>query len=168
MFNLKLQGLIMEICKTKSVDLKSQNHLVLLQLTFKSQTVMTRPESPEIKHAKSELGSSRAPSIGSPFWEEDHKDAKLWHRHVTPSVSPSIGKGHIICIASSFLVTTLGESPEHHPLPFEGSKTEPSEESLKSPSPVGYGGLSQDARLWSSGNSSRQAKHPLPSTATYT
>ncbi|KAI3732506.1 hypothetical protein L1987_63711 [Smallanthus sonchifolius] len=65
------------------------------------------------------------------------------HRHVTPSVSPSVGKGHIICIVSSFPVATLGESPEHHPLPFEGSETEPSEESLTSPSPVGYGGLSQ-------------------------
>ncbi|KAI3742515.1 hypothetical protein L1987_60199 [Smallanthus sonchifolius] len=40
-------------------------------------------------------------------------------------------------------VATLGESPEYHPLPFEGSETEPSEESLTSPSPVGYGGLSQ-------------------------
>ncbi|KAI3815783.1 hypothetical protein L1987_15465 [Smallanthus sonchifolius] len=67
-------------------------------------------------------------------------------RHVTPSVSPSVVKGHIICIVSSFPVATLGESPEHHPLPFEGSETEtePSEESLTSPSPVGYGGLSQD------------------------
>ncbi|KAI3795401.1 hypothetical protein L1987_38053 [Smallanthus sonchifolius] len=69
-------------------------------------------------------------------------------RYVTPSVSPSIGKGHIICIASSFPVTTLGESPEYHPLPFEGSETEPSEESLTSPSPVGYGGLSQIGLLY--------------------
>ncbi|KAI3744823.1 hypothetical protein L1987_57916 [Smallanthus sonchifolius] len=56
-----------------------------------------------------------------------------------PSVSPSDGKGHIICIASSFPVTTLGESQEHHPLPSEGSEMEPSEKSLTSPSPVEYG-----------------------------
>ncbi|KAI3754853.1 hypothetical protein L1987_54645 [Smallanthus sonchifolius] len=60
-----------------------------------------------------------------------------------PSISPSVGKGHIICIGSSFPVTTLRESPEHHPLTSEGSETEPSEESLISPSPVGYGGISQ-------------------------
>ncbi|KAI3813883.1 hypothetical protein L1987_18618 [Smallanthus sonchifolius] len=60
-----------------------------------------------------------------------------------PAVSSLVGEGHIICIASSFPVATLGESSEHHPLPFEGSETEPSEESLTSPSPVGYGGLSQ-------------------------
>ncbi|KAI3821576.1 hypothetical protein L1987_09144 [Smallanthus sonchifolius] len=63
--------------------------------------------------------------------------------YVTPSVSPSVGEGHNICIASSFPVATLGESPEYHPLPLEGSETEPSEESLTSPSPVVYGGLSQ-------------------------
>ncbi|KAI3687072.1 hypothetical protein L1987_80763 [Smallanthus sonchifolius] len=56
---------------------------------------------------------------------------------------PSVGKGHIICIASSFPVATLGGTSEQHPLPSEGSETEPSEESLTSPSPVGYGGPSQ-------------------------
>ncbi|KAI3754565.1 hypothetical protein L1987_54351 [Smallanthus sonchifolius] len=62
---------------------------------------------------------------------------------LTSFISPFADEEHIICIASSFLVATLEESPEHHPLPSEGSKTEPSEESVTSPSPVGYGGISQ-------------------------
>ncbi|KAI3798216.1 hypothetical protein L1987_33487 [Smallanthus sonchifolius] len=63
-------------------------------------------------------------------------------RHVTPSVSPSVGEGHNIGIASSFPVATLVESPEYHPLPSVGSETKPSEESLTSPSPFRFGGLS--------------------------
>ncbi|KAI3695108.1 hypothetical protein L1987_78096 [Smallanthus sonchifolius] len=61
-----------------------------------------------------------------------------------PSVSPSVGKGHIICIASSFPVATLGGSPEYHPLPSVSSEAKPSEESLTPPSSVEYGGLSQE------------------------
>ncbi|KAI3808112.1 hypothetical protein L1987_24055 [Smallanthus sonchifolius] len=55
-----------------------------------------------------------------------------------PSVSPLVGKGHIIFIASSVPVATLGGSSEQHPLPSEGNETKPSEESLTSPSLVGY------------------------------
>ncbi|KAI3706117.1 hypothetical protein L1987_76374 [Smallanthus sonchifolius] len=84
---------------------------------------------------------TQSASVASALVKHEHRS--LWHRYVTPSVSPSVGEGHNICIASSFPVATLGESPEYHPLLFGGSETEPSEESLTSPSPVGYGGLSQ-------------------------
>ncbi|KAI3774116.1 hypothetical protein L1987_48660 [Smallanthus sonchifolius] len=56
-----------------------------------------------------------------------------------PSVSPSVGKGHIIRIASSFPVATLRGSSEQHPLSSQGNETEPSEEPLTSPSLVGTG-----------------------------
>ncbi|KAI3824362.1 hypothetical protein L1987_05820 [Smallanthus sonchifolius] len=62
---------------------------------------------------------------------------------LTSFISPSADEEHLICIASSFPVATLGESPEHHPLPSEGSETETLEGSVTSPSLVGYGGLSQ-------------------------
>ncbi|KAI3704072.1 hypothetical protein L1987_74279 [Smallanthus sonchifolius] len=62
---------------------------------------------------------------------------------LTSFLPPSTDEEHIIGIASSFPVATLGNHLLHHPLPSEGSETEPSEESVTSPSPVGYGGFSQ-------------------------
>ncbi|KAI3725344.1 hypothetical protein L1987_65130 [Smallanthus sonchifolius] len=63
---------------------------------------------------------------------------------LTSFISPFVDEEHLICIVSSFQVAKLGESPEHHPLLSEGSETEPSDESVTSPSPDGYGGLSQN------------------------
>ncbi|KAI3695694.1 hypothetical protein L1987_78693 [Smallanthus sonchifolius] len=62
---------------------------------------------------------------------------------LTLTILPSADEEHIIFIASSFPVATLGESTKQHPLPSEGSETEPSEESLTPPSPARFGGLSQ-------------------------
>ncbi|KAI3695284.1 hypothetical protein L1987_78279 [Smallanthus sonchifolius] len=96
--------------------------------------------------------------VGPLFWTTQirlSRAVSLWHVNgydvvqlvkvgmMSTSLSPSSDEEHVVLVISTLPVATLGESPKQHPLPSEGSKTEPSEESLTPPPSVVYGGISR-------------------------
>ncbi|KAI3814047.1 hypothetical protein L1987_18789 [Smallanthus sonchifolius] len=93
------------------------------------------PEESESKIAEVGNPPSRSPSIRHVFWTFVSR-VRLPLEILIPYLCDYYLRRS---------VATLGET-EYHPLPSEGNETEPSEESLTSTSPVGYGGLSQSSR----------------------